>query len=57
VHIGSTDAGGFGLAVDLDVSLPAAARADAERVADLAHGVCPYSNATRDNIAVTVRVV
>jgi Ohr subfamily peroxiredoxin len=57
VHIGTTDAGGFGLAVELDVSLPAAEREDAERVAELAHEVCPYSNATRGNIAVTVRIV
>jgi len=57
VHIGTTDAGGFGLAVELDVSLPAAGRDDAARVAELAHGVCPYSNATRGNIAVTVSVV
>ena len=41
VHIGTTDAGGFGLAVEFDVSLPAAGREDAERVAELAHGVCP----------------
>lgn len=57
VHLGSTDAGGFGLAVELDVSLPAASADDARAVTDRAHEVCPYSNATRGNIDVTLNVV
>ena len=57
VHIGTTGSGGFGLAVELDVSLPAASAEDARKAVDAAHQVCPYSNATRDNIEVTLTVV
>jgi osmotically inducible protein OsmC len=56
VHIGPVGEG-FGLAVELDVSLPAASPEDARRATDKAHEVCPYSNATRDNIEVTLSVV
>ena len=57
VGIGVTPAGGFGLAVELDVSLPALDRAAAEALVAKAHEVCPYSNATRGNIEVTLTVV
>ncbi|MGV9722167.1 organic hydroperoxide resistance protein [Nocardia beijingensis] len=56
VGIGPNDAGGFGLAVTLDVSLPHLSREDAQALADKAHQVCPYSNATRGNIDVQVLV-
>lgn len=56
VHL-SQSGSGFGLAVELDVSLPAAAPDDARKVADRAHEVCPYSHATRNNIDVTVSIV
>lgn len=56
VGIGSNDAGGFQLAVTLEVSLPHLSRADAQALADKAHQVCPYSNATRGNIDVDVVV-
>ena len=48
---------GFQLAVELEVSIPAQDRATAQQLADAAHQVCPYSNATRGNIEVTVSVV
>jgi Ohr subfamily peroxiredoxin len=57
VHLGATEAGGFGIAVELDVSLPHATADEARTVVEQAHQVCPYSNATRDNIAVTLNVV
>jgi Ohr subfamily peroxiredoxin len=56
VGIGSNDNGGFGLAVELRVSVPNLDRSDAEKVAARAHEVCPYSNATRGNIPVTITV-
>src|SRR3546814_12333090 len=56
VHLGSTEGGGFGIAVELDVSLPQASPDDAQRAVDMAHQVCPYANATRDNIKVDLRV-
>lgn len=57
VGIGMNDAGGFGLAVELDVVVPALDRAAAEALVAKAHQVCPYSNATRGNIEVTLTVV
>jgi Ohr subfamily peroxiredoxin len=47
--------GGFQLAVELDVSLPSVDDAQAAKdVVKAAHEVCPYSNATRGNIEVTL---
>ena len=57
VSIGANDAGGFQLAVELDVSVPALDRAAAEALVAKAHEVCPYSNATRGNIEVTLTVI
>ena len=48
---------GFGIEVDLAVSIPGMARADAEALVQAAHGVCPYSTATRGNIEVRLSVV
>lgn len=48
---------GFGLAVRLTISLPGLERAVAQDLVDTAHQVCPYSNATRGNIAVDLRLV
>ena len=56
MHIGPNDAGGFQLAVDLEVTLPHLDAETAQQLADRAHEVCPYSNATRGNIDVTVTV-
>src|SRR5262245_64957427 len=46
----------FGLAVELVASLPELPRDQAEALVQAAHQVCPYSNATRGNIVVVVRV-
>jgi Ohr subfamily peroxiredoxin len=48
---------GFGIEVDLQISLPDLPREQALGLVDKAHIVCPYSNATRDNIAVRLTVV
>lgn len=56
VGIGTIPAG-FGLQVELKISLPGLDRAVAEGLVQKAHGVCPYSNATRGNIDVTLTVV
>jgi len=45
---------GFGLAVELAISLPGLERAAAQELVDAAHIVCPYSNATRGNIEVAL---
>jgi lipoyl-dependent peroxiredoxin len=47
----------YGIAVRLDVSLPGMERGDAQKLIDAAHQVCPYSNATRGNIDVTLNLV
>jgi osmotically inducible protein OsmC len=49
--------GGFGLQVELKISLPGMDKAAAKALVDKAHKVCPYSNATRGNIDVTLTVV
>ncbi|MFO0552822.1 MAG: organic hydroperoxide resistance protein [Polyangiaceae bacterium] len=56
VSIGPVASGGFGLAVELVAHLPELERAQAEELVLAAHQVCPYSNATRGNIKVDVRV-
>jgi lipoyl-dependent peroxiredoxin len=47
---------GYGLAVELEASLPQLPRAQAEALVNAAHQVCPYSNATRGNIVVDVKL-
>jgi len=47
---------GYGIAVEMNISLPGLAREDAEKLVHTAHQVCPYSNATRGNIDVTLNV-
>ena len=54
VGIGQIQPVGFGLEAQLVVSLPGMDRAVAQDLIDTAHQVCPYSNATRGNIEVTV---
>jgi len=53
VDLGKVGAG-YGIAVRLAVSLPGMDRAAAQALVDAAHQVCPYSNATRGNIDVTL---
>jgi Ohr subfamily peroxiredoxin len=58
VHLGQLDGGaGFGIAAELEVALPALDLATAEALVAKAHQVCPYSNATRGNISVDIRVL
>ncbi len=52
VGIGPNDEGGFALDVELRVSLPGLAPEAAKALVDKAHEVCPYSNATRNNVPV-----
>jgi lipoyl-dependent peroxiredoxin len=47
---------GFGLAVELVATIPELPREQAEALVRAAHEVCPYSNATRGNIAVDIRL-
>ena len=57
VHLLPTEERGLKLAVELDVSLPSVEDpALAKKIVQAAHHVCPYSNATRGNIDVTLTV-
>jgi osmotically inducible protein OsmC len=49
--------GGFGIEVELQISLPGLDPAVAKSLVDKAHIVCPYSNATRGNINVTLTLL
>lgn len=55
VDLGPT-ALGYGIAVRLNVSLPGMERAAAQQLVDAAHQVCPYSNATRNNVDVQIKL-
>ena len=48
---------GFAIEVELKISLPGLERDQAQSLVDKAHIVCPYSNATRGNIDVTLTLV
>ncbi|TFZ03607.1 organic hydroperoxide resistance protein [Ramlibacter humi] len=47
----------YGIAARLNVSLPGMDQAAARQLVDAAHQVCPYSNATRNNIDVQINLV
>lgn len=53
VGIGARSDVGFGLAVELTVTLPGVDRAVAEQMVARGHEICPYSHATHGNISVT----
>jgi Ohr subfamily peroxiredoxin len=48
---------GFGIQAELNISLPGMDRTAAQALVNAAHQVCPYSNATRGNIDVTLTLV
>lgn len=48
---------GFGIQVQLDITVPGMDRDAAEALVQKAHTVCPYSNATRGNIEVVLNVL
>lgn len=54
VGIGSNGDGGYGLTVALQIRLPGVEQEQAEAMVEAAHAVCPYSNATRGNVDVTL---
>jgi len=56
VSIGPRADKGFGLKVELTITLPGVERADAEALVAEADTICPYSHATRGNITVTINV-
>jgi|SRR6187402_1464568 len=57
IGIGPRSEGGFGIAAALSVHLPGLEHGDAERLVNTAHGICPYSNATRNNVDVRLSIL
>lgn len=57
VGIGPRSEGGFGITAALEISLPGMEREAAEDLVSRAHMVCPYSNATRGNVDVTLTIL
>ena len=55
VTIGTVGGGGYGLAVNLRVLVPGVDADTVQALTEAAHEVCPYSNATRGNIEVTLQ--
>ena len=47
----------YGIAVRMNIRLPGMDKAQAQQLVDAAHQVCPYSNATRNNIPVELKLV
>jgi Ohr subfamily peroxiredoxin len=56
VGVGPNDNGGFKLDIELRVALPGLPADEAQQLVDAAHQVCPYSNATRGNVDVRVKL-
>jgi lipoyl-dependent peroxiredoxin len=50
-------AGAFSIAVEMHISVPGMERGALEQLVAMAHEVCPYSNATRGNIDVALKVI
>jgi Ohr subfamily peroxiredoxin len=48
---------GYNIAAKLDISLPGLDKETAQKLVNAAHEVCPYSNATRGNVDVTLNIV
>ena len=57
IGFGPRSEGGYGITADLAIDLPGLDRADAQKLVDAAHQVCPYSNATRNNLDVGLTIV
>ena len=55
VDLGPTSLG-YGISVRLNITLPGMQREQAQKLVEEAHKVCPYSNATRNNIDVKLNI-
>ena len=56
VGVGPTERG-FGMEVELRISLPGISRTVADWLVEKSHAICPYSNAVRDNVSVRLVLV
>ena len=56
VSIGQKEGGGFGLAVEMEALVGGLSQADAEKIVQAGHSICPYSNAIKGNVEVKIKV-
>lgn len=56
IGIGPRSEGGFGITAELRINLPGIDKADAQKIVNSAHQICPYSNATRNNVDVKLTI-
>jgi osmotically inducible protein OsmC len=54
IGFGKAEDGGFGISADLHVNIPGIEQKQAEELVEAAHGICPYSRATKGNIEVNL---
>ncbi|MBB4955153.1 Ohr subfamily peroxiredoxin [Agrobacterium vitis] len=54
IGIGPRPDGGFGISAALSIDIPAMDRAEAQALIETAHHVCPYSNALRGNVDISL---
>ena len=54
ISFGKAEDGGFGISAELHVNIPGVAQPQAEALVAAAHGICPYSRATKGNIEVNL---
>jgi Ohr subfamily peroxiredoxin len=57
VSMGPDSDGGYGLAATIFVSIPGVETGQVQALAESAHEACPYSKATRGNVAVEVTAI
>jgi osmotically inducible protein OsmC len=56
IGVGPRSEGGFGITAELDVYLPGLPEAEAKELVEATHGICPYSNAIKTSVDVTMRI-
>ncbi|SHK87480.1 organic hydroperoxide resistance protein [Hymenobacter psychrotolerans] len=52
IGFGKAEDGGYGISADLHINIPGVEQGQAEQLVEAAHGICPYSRATKGNIEV-----
>ncbi len=57
VDFGTVGGGAYGIGVRMEIGLPQLKRTAAQELAEAAHQICPYSNATRGNISVELSIL
>jgi lipoyl-dependent peroxiredoxin len=56
IGVGPRSQGGFGITAELDVYLPGLPEAEAKKLVEATHEICPYSNAIKASVDVAMRI-